>query len=149
MVSESLSTLNHPCLHLSCKAVSFDVIGTKAQDNDKGVVRLPLNVFPDIKRGDIIRIRGPKGAIVRLVRRIPPAAAVCSHTIGLQYEDRKLLGANTPDTTSLTFSKPIPVLGITQFFFNHPDPLLRMTWLLEWKHLVLGFVLGVVATGFF
>ena len=129
---------------------SFDAFDSKSSDSDKGVVRLHHSVLPQLKRGDLVCLSTKKGSVVRIVRRSSPHAEVCDNTIGLQYEDRRILGANgRDDTTEITITKPFPVWAIVSFFANHPDPLKRYVMMMSWGKFFLGLALGVVLSGFF
>lgn len=125
--------------------LSFKDIDTHPQDIDSGVIRLPQDLLPDAKRGDLVKITTENGkSIVRIVRRGMGSSKLEDNQVAMQYDDRVELGLRRTPEANLTITKISDWLGLYRFFKTHPAPLVRLEARLSWVMLFLGTALGAL-----
>jgi hypothetical protein len=138
-------TLPVPAGHT--RLVSFFDLGTDAQDNDTGVVRIGRDALKFAKRGTMVRLtnKDTNQSIVRIIRRGVGPSHLAPNEIALQYDDRVALGLEgRADFARLDIVVLRPWQGIFTFFATHPSPLVRLEARLAWVMLILGTLLGAL-----
>lgn len=132
------------------KVRSLESIDTLKQDLDVGVVRVPaIFVRTLAKRNSLVRISAldedgcRRKSIVRIVRAHTGMGALLKNEIALQYDDRLELGIPSAGASRLIeVSVCHPWIGLPEFLFRHPSPLVRKETIFSLSLMVIGALVG-------